>query len=273
MVKTSGPSDIASIIAAGIGAAAGLGGLSWGLYTYKGEQNSKRKGILFPLIEEFDKSKEMEFAKGILDGKNIKPKWDWKYPWGYYKKSNLSIILRNHKPDGIDDLGEVAIRYSFDALLDFFCKLEYLLKIKLVKPEEVDYFTYYTKIAANEEPIRSYINYYDFPLGGLLSKHLSRSNKDHNGEQARSNNPNPEIKDQRLQYLKEVTKSTIPIQPYLVGNKLGLTPDRTEEIITYLEEKGLIRRRPPSFQEGDSSKLEITDQGNEIISSGKSLPI
>jgi len=133
-----------------IGAAAGLAGLFKGLKTYKSEQKSKRKDIIFPLIEEFDKSKEMEYAKNILDNRNLNPEQGWKYPLGYYNKYDLAIILRMNS-EGINDLGEVAIRHSFDALLDFFCKLEYLLNINLVNAEEIEYFKYYVDIAAGED--------------------------------------------------------------------------------------------------------------------------
>lgn len=88
----------------------------------------------------------MEYAKNILDGRNLNPEQGWKYPLGYYSKYDLAIILRAD-PNGIDDLGEVAIRRSFDALLDFFCKLDYLLNINLVKVEEIEYFSYYVKLA------------------------------------------------------------------------------------------------------------------------------
>jgi hypothetical protein len=171
--STDDPIDNTAIISTIIGAAAGLGGLFWGLYTYKKEQLLKRKDILFPLIKELDEeSKEIRYAKNILDDRNIKPEQDWKNPDDYYNIENLEIILRYHKPKGISDPGEVAIRRSFDALLDFFCKLEYLRKIKLIKAEEIEYFNYYIKKAADEPSVICYVRNYTFPLYGILDNRL-----------------------------------------------------------------------------------------------------
>lgn len=170
--STDDPTNYIAIISTIIGAAAGLGGLFWGLYTYKKEQLLKRKDMLFPLIKELDESKEMMYAKNILDDIYIKPKQCWKYPDDYYHIDNLEIILRYHIPKGIDDPGEAAIRKSFDALLDFFCKPEYLRKIKLIKPEEIDYFNYYIKKAADEPSVICYVRNYNFPLYGILDNRL-----------------------------------------------------------------------------------------------------
>ena len=70
--STGDPIDITAIISTIIGAAAGLGGLFWGLYTYRKEQLLKRKDILFPLIKELDEeSKEIVYTKNILDDRDI----------------------------------------------------------------------------------------------------------------------------------------------------------------------------------------------------------
>jgi hypothetical protein len=166
------PTNNTAIISTIIGAAAGLGGLFWGLYTYRKEPLLKRKDVLFPLIKELDESKEIMYAKKILDDINIKPEQCWIYPNDYYNKENLERILRYHEPKGIIDPGEYAIRMSFDALLDFFCKLEYLRKIKLIKPEEIDYFKYYINKAAAEPSVIRYVSKYNFPLYGILDKDL-----------------------------------------------------------------------------------------------------
>ena len=83
------------------------------------------KDVILPLIKELDESKEMMYAKNILYEYYIKPEQCWKYPDDYYNIRNLSLILRYHEPKVIIDPGEAAIRKSFDALLDFFTKLEY----------------------------------------------------------------------------------------------------------------------------------------------------
>ena len=75
----------------------GIGGLFWGLYTYRGAQTLKRQQILFPLIEEFDKPSEMSIAKALLDdievagplskyivdNHYIAPREEWKHGFSY----------------------------------------------------------------------------------------------------------------------------------------------------------------------------------------------
>jgi hypothetical protein len=91
---------------------------------------------------------------------------------GYYHKSNLLVILRDHNAIPINDDGEIAIRASFDALLDFFVKLEYLLSIKVIKKGEIEYFKYYIDKTADEPPVIEYINKYEFLLRGKLHDNL-----------------------------------------------------------------------------------------------------
>lgn len=169
--KTDGL-DVTTIISTSIAAVAGLAAFIWGMYTYRKEQHIKRKDIVFPLIEEFDRSPEMKYAKEILDDRPVFGSC-WKYPNDYYHKQSLQLILRSHdKP--ITDPGEDAIRRSFDSLLDFFCKLEYLLGIKLIKHEELYYFKYYIWKAADEQSVIDYMINYEFPLYGELDCRLSR---------------------------------------------------------------------------------------------------
>jgi hypothetical protein len=163
--------DLTAIISTIIPTAAGLGGLIWAVYTYRESLFLKRKDIIFPLIDEFDNSKEMKYAKDILDDRTIKPKKLWQYPRDYYHKAYLKYILRAHNENNenaIFDDGEDTIRRSFDALIDFFCKLEYLLNLKLITRKEISYFTYYIDRVANNEDVMNYISNYEFPLYGHL---------------------------------------------------------------------------------------------------------
>jgi hypothetical protein len=59
--------DVTSIMSTLIATAASLGGLLWGIHTYRQGQISQRKDIIFPLIKEFDESKEMITANKILN--------------------------------------------------------------------------------------------------------------------------------------------------------------------------------------------------------------
>jgi hypothetical protein len=170
--------DITTIVGPIIPATVGLFGLIWGTHTYKDSQILKRKEILFPLMEEFDKSQPMIVAKKILDDfQTIKRDYsdgdkDWKERDEYYTKSNLERILRDHKIEDIHDNGERRIRESFDYLLAFFSKLEYLLKIHLIKENEIFYFRWYINRAAENEAIVGYVKRYEFQLDGTLHSRL-----------------------------------------------------------------------------------------------------
>jgi hypothetical protein len=158
--------DITPIIAALIAAVVVLVGFFWGLITYKKDQTLRRKDVIFPLINEFDESKQMKIAKYLLDDKKIERGPDWKWPENFYRKQYLSIILRDPltKEKEIKDAGEFAIRESFDALLDFFYKLEYLFETDIIKPKEIIYFKYYLDKIYDEKPVMNYITIYKFPV-------------------------------------------------------------------------------------------------------------
>ena len=187
------PGDLELIIGTAIPTLAAIFGVFWGTHTYRESQVLKRKEIVFPLMDEFDESEKMEVAKRILDDfsdikkrfldpKNIKTV---KHE-GYYHKHHLDEILRFHKvPDDDDkdrenlcsfDDGESEIRHSFDTLLAFLSKLEYLRKIQLIREEDLCYFRYYINKAAENKDVRAYVKDYDFQLGdGLVHEALART--------------------------------------------------------------------------------------------------
>lgn len=168
---------IAAIIAAIIPTIGGIVTGLWAIRRYNQDKIAKRKDIVFPLIEEFDKSKEMEFAKKILDEKPIIidllkcPK--------YYNEQTLKTLLRYHSPDDEFDFEAKKIRKSFDALLNFFCKLDYLRSIDLVKEKEIDYFRFYIDKAARNPAVLCYIRQYRFPLYGKLHYKLNIESEKH----------------------------------------------------------------------------------------------
>ena len=91
---------------------------------------------------------------------------------------NLRNILRYHKAgakDGgedidrpVEDKGEIQIRNSFTALLDFLGRLGYLLDIGVIMPKEVEYFEYFIKESKEEPAIVRYAQIYDFRLFAIL---------------------------------------------------------------------------------------------------------
>lgn len=150
----------------------GVIGAFIGIREYREGRIVKRKEILFPLIEEFDdETKLMDIAKNMLDGFKFRNK-GWEHPIDYYGIENLKIF-RHHKNDGgIDDIGEIDIRNGFDALLDFFGKLGYLLTVKLINEQEMEYFRYYIEAAAKSQAVKVYTSNYNFKLYENLLEQL-----------------------------------------------------------------------------------------------------
>ena len=92
----------------------------------------------------------------------------------------FAVVKENEKLNlsygaGIINPKIIEIRKSFDGLLDFFCKLEYLLGIGLLKYEELSYFNYYIERAADNHSVVNYVRMYEFPLNGKLNRNLSIS--------------------------------------------------------------------------------------------------
>jgi len=137
--------------------AIGVGGTIFGIITYMQNRVLKRQEIILPLMREFEESPRLKLAKDILEDKPLYPQTreDWNIQEkDYYTKINLTKLLRsrvrNHEDvkdiDGpVEDKGENEIRESFDALLDFFGKLGYLLDIKVISKKESRFFLYFIK--------------------------------------------------------------------------------------------------------------------------------
>jgi hypothetical protein len=166
----------------------GLGSVIVGIIAYNRAQVTKRADVLFPLIKEFDESKSMDYAKKIMDDHPVavndpslefNPNWikglvEEKEP-PYWNKDDLTLVLRDHRntEEGVITNEEDEIRRSFDSLLDFFCKLEYLLEIHQVTKREIEIFNYYIDKVAEDNAILNYIKKYNFPLHGRLHERLN----------------------------------------------------------------------------------------------------
>jgi hypothetical protein len=128
-----------------------------------------------------DTSGELFLAKAILDdftcnvptpSTNTEVPNDFINPdTNYYNRKNLTGFLRNHLEESakpIVDTRERAVRASFDTLIAFYYRLQYLHQIGLIKDMELDYFKYYAheafEIKENKEPIWNYIDKYGLPL-------------------------------------------------------------------------------------------------------------
>jgi hypothetical protein len=153
--------DLGTLIAA----IAGVTGLFWAVFQYRQGQIERRKTTLFELVEDFDSSDAIKPAKMILDDYYLNSQDGWQVKSDrYYGRENLKLILRDHKTQPVSDPGEIAIRDSFDALLDFFSRLGYLMDIKLVKKKELTYFRYYIERAKTNPAVKQYTGIYEFPL-------------------------------------------------------------------------------------------------------------
>lgn len=167
--------DVLTIITIVITAGATI----FGVYQYRKDRHIRRKDTLLPLTEIFDGdvAEKLQLAKNLLeDFKYYQPNENDELE--EYSLKNLDIFIHhNEKADGITDPNKMEIRASFDALLNFFGKLGYLLEMGLIKENEIDYFRDYIEKAANSEAIGKYIENYDFPLYEKLLAKLNLKQK------------------------------------------------------------------------------------------------
>jgi hypothetical protein len=160
----------------------------------------KRQEIILPLMKEFIESPSLKLAKDILENKPLYP--EKRIGWNiikedHYTKSNLSVLLRKRQPtvasdgmctvtclsspiedpsniDGpIRDKGENEIRESFDAFLDFFGKLGYLLDIGVISKKEISFFLYFIRKTIDDKAIINYVDVYDFQMFAILLDKLN----------------------------------------------------------------------------------------------------
>ena len=175
-VKNS-DSDNATLIIGTLTAAGGMATILIGFRQWLSQQQDNSvsrnpqsvKDIVLPLIKEFDESQGMLYAKQILDDETPKGGEHWKYQLDYYSRRRLPIILRTDTP-----IGEIAIRKSFDELINFFGKLEYFYSAGLLTTQQLDYFLVYINKASNEKAVVNYVrtNTFTSTLHGRLDRRL-----------------------------------------------------------------------------------------------------
>lgn len=139
-----------------------------GLLEYSKAQKYKKIEHLENLIKEFEDEKT-KLARDLLDDfwlEDIKGK--------VIKYGNLSHVLRFHRPDGVIDKVEQEVRASFDKLLDFFSKLQYLRKLNLISTKDLYYFEYYLKKIFNNEAVMKYAEMYGYLMVKELKKDIIR---------------------------------------------------------------------------------------------------
>jgi hypothetical protein len=143
----------------------------------KDELKLRRQEMLFHLINEAEtteNSEKMFLAISVLDNFSCEVpinnknngninKAAFEYYLNNYKEFDLNHILRPHD-EPITDEKERAIRQSFDALLDYFCKIEYMYRAEIITDQELNYFRYFVLMMKNNNAIRNYIEKYKTPL-------------------------------------------------------------------------------------------------------------
>ena len=164
---------------------AAVGTLVWGIYEYRESRSDKRKEIFIEIAETFDSSKDMRFAKKILDT------WAYSYskekrlfidPNGIFSLRNIGWILaigysgrsdfEVENPDflkSIEELEEedldfvwLTFRDSFDTLFFFFERLRYLQKSKRVTQDELEYFRYFIDAVKANPTIMEFLTVYKY---------------------------------------------------------------------------------------------------------------
>jgi hypothetical protein len=142
----------------------------------KDELKLRRQEMLFHLINEAEtteNSEKMFLAISVLDNFSCEVptnknngninKSTFEYYLSNFKEFDLNKILRPHD-EPITDEKERAIRQSFDALLDYFCMIEYMHSADIITDQELNYFRYFVLIMKDNNAIRNYIERYKIPL-------------------------------------------------------------------------------------------------------------
>jgi hypothetical protein len=126
-----------------------------GVIEYSNSQKIKKFEILNKFIEEFE-HKKTELARLILDEFSVEQGKEKVY------KSDLRETLRNHKDKIIPYGIETEVRESFDKLLDFYSKLDYMIMLGLLKKRDLFYFRYFLKKIVEDEAIMNYVKIYGY---------------------------------------------------------------------------------------------------------------
>ena len=137
-------------------------------------------GILMKVQKKWRSRKEYWMILLILRRNFLKEKFLSQELKGdeYYTIKNLHDILRDDTIAPKFDEGEDEIRDGFDSLLAFFGRLEYLLRIGLIRRTDLSYFQYYIDKASGNKDVREYAKLYNFQLNGMLDSRLNRGNKE-----------------------------------------------------------------------------------------------
>jgi hypothetical protein len=88
--------------------------------------------------------------------------------------------LRAHYPQPVTDPKERAIRQSFDVLLDYFCRIEYMYKKNIIADEELNYFRYYILKIKENKAVMEYLKRYNFPLSDNFINKVEELSKTNN---------------------------------------------------------------------------------------------
>jgi hypothetical protein len=128
-------SDLITIITTIITTSIGIIGGLFGIITYRKNQTLKRQEIILPLMKEFDDNKNLHYAKELIDGVPIELEFD-KGKSIKYKKDDLPSLLRQDAINRELTRDEITIRNIFDALLNFFGRLGYLIDIGVITKKE-----------------------------------------------------------------------------------------------------------------------------------------
>lgn len=135
-----------------VGAAAGGFILFFkGFFEYRKANRVKRAEFLDKMISDFNLP-DKKTAVQVLD--------DFGYQGAQFPQNHISIYLRDHRQQPIANVDEVAVRASFDSLLDFLTRLSYYLQNDLISERELIYFRYYLVKVRDNPAVRNYIRLY-----------------------------------------------------------------------------------------------------------------
>jgi hypothetical protein len=141
-----------------------------GLFEYSKSQKVKKFEILNKLIDEFEHTKT-EVARLILDEFSVEG------DNGKVYKRDLQETLRNHKDKLIPFGIETEVRESFDKLLDFYSKLEYMLMLGLLNKNDLFYFQYCLQKIFDDKAILKYCEIYGYTAIFRLKRIFNQKSK------------------------------------------------------------------------------------------------
>jgi hypothetical protein len=155
----------------------GIGTAIAGIITYeRKKKNELLTQVVMPVLSEYNDLEDADIAVDILNDypyefmQTDDPKALHLYS-GRISKEDLPLVLRDNRWVDTSPVEDKVVR-SFDALLYFFAKLEYVVKLGLLKRSDLTLFKYEIDRVADDEAICNFVNVNKLSFDGELNDKL-----------------------------------------------------------------------------------------------------